>query len=102
MSLGDAHRVDPSQGPAEERVGGLISRALILAAAFAAASVVATGAPASVLAGIAVGIVTSIPIVRVAWLVKRWAGQRDMRFAWAAVLLLLLIAVGPLLGFLQR
>lgn len=96
------HRVDPTQGAAEERAGRVISVALVIAAVCALAGVTASGTLAVVFSGIAVGIVTAIPILRVAWLVKRWLGQRDVRFAWVALVLLALIAIGPLVGLLQR
>jgi len=54
------------------------------------------------LATAAIAIVTAIPIVRVGWLVKRWAGQRDTKYAWAAVVLLALVAVGPVIALLQH
>jgi hypothetical protein len=38
----------------------------------------------------------------VGWLVKRWAGQRDTKYAWAAVVLLALVAVGPVIALLQH
>ena len=38
-------------------------------------------------------------LVRVAWLIKRWSTLRDMKYVWWAVLLLVLVAVGPVLAF---
>jgi hypothetical protein len=35
-------------------------------------------------------------------MVKRWAGQRDTKYAWAAVVLLALVAVGPVIALLQH
>lgn len=98
----NGHRVDPTQASAEEQAGRYISIALVVAGAFALLGIVTENSVATALSVVAVGIVTAIPILRVAWLVKRWAGQRDTKFAWVAVLLLVLIAIGPLVGYLQR
>jgi hypothetical protein len=51
---------------------------------------------------VAVGAVTAIPIARVAWLVVRWARVRDWRYVAVALLLLALVAVGPVVALLQR
>ena len=96
------HRVDPTQAGAEERVGLVISGTLIVAAVLALVGVLVPGGWGTGLAAAAIVIVTAIPIVRVGWLVKRWAGQRDMKFAWAAVVLLALVAVGPIIALIQH
>lgn len=96
------HRVDPTQAGAEERVGLAISGTLVVAAVLALVGVMVPGDRGTGLAAAAIIIVTAIPIVRVGWLVKRWVGQRDMKFAWAAVVLLALVAVGPIIAFIQH
>jgi low temperature requirement protein LtrA len=96
------HRVDPTQAGAEERVGLAISATLLVAAVLALVGVVVPGDWGTGLATAAIAIVTAIPIVRVGWLVKRWAGQRDTKYAWAAVVLLALVAVGPVIALLQH
>ena len=96
------HRVDPTQAAAEERVGLAISATLIVAAVVAFVGVVVPGDWGAGLATAAIVIVTAIPIVRVGWLVKRWAGQRDTKFVWAAVVLLALVAIGPIIALVQR
>ena len=48
----------------------------------------------------AVAIVMAIPLGRVLWLIGRWWGQRDFRFVRWAVLLVVLVAVGPMLALL--
>ena len=96
------HRVDPTQAGAEERVGLAISGTLVVAAVLALVGVMVPGGWGTGLATAAIIIVTAIPIVRVGWLVKRWVGQRDMKFAWAAVVLLALVAVGPIIAFIQH
>ena len=96
------HRVDPTQAAVEERVGLAISATLIVAAVLAFVGVVVPGSWGTGLATAAIVIVTAIPIVRVGWLVKRWAGQRDTTYAWAAVVLLALVAIGPIIALVQR
>ena len=46
----------------------------------------------------AIAIVTAIPLVRVGWLIKRWSSVRDTRYVRWAILLLVLVAVGPVLA----
>lgn len=90
--------VDPTQHAAEERVGRVISRVLVVAAVVAGVGLIAPwGDPLAWAAIVAVG---AIPIARVAWLAWRWARIRDMRYTWAAVLLLVLIAAGPVIALL--
>lgn len=102
MTDGRAHRVDPTQAAAEERIGMIISATLIVTAVLALVGVVIPGDWGSGMATAAIVIVTAIPIARVGWLVARWAGQRDSRYAWAAVVLLVLVAIGPTIAFFQR
>ena len=102
MSTEHSHRVDPTQADAEERVGLVISGTLIVAAVLALVGVAVPGDWGTGIAIAALVIVTAIPIMRVGWLAKRWAGQRDTKFAWAAVVLLVLVAVGPIIALLQR
>lgn len=94
-----AHQVDPTQAAAEERIGSLVSRTLLVVALLAAVGVVVPGA--SWVAGVGVGLVTAIPVLRVVWLIVRWVRIRDMRYAWAGVVLLALIAVGPAFALLS-
>ncbi|MFM2182984.1 MAG: hypothetical protein RJB61_1278 [Actinomycetota bacterium] len=90
--------VDPTQRVAEERAGRVISRVLLVAAVVAAVGLIAPwGDPLALAAIVVVG---AIPIARVAWLAWRWARIRDMRYMWAAVMLLVLIAAGPVIALL--
>lgn len=91
-------RVDPSQHDAEERLGRVISRTLIVIAVLAIVGIAVPGGDPVALVGI--GVAAAIPIGRVAWLAWRWARIRDMRYMWAAVLLLVLIAAGPVIALL--
>lgn len=102
MSIEHTHRVDPTQASAEERVGLVISVALIVGAVLALIGVLVPGDWGVSLATAAIVVVTAIPILRVAWLVKRWLGQRDTKYAWAAVLLLVLVALGPVIALVRH
>jgi hypothetical protein len=93
-------RVDPTQAAAEETAGLVTARSLIVVAVLCAVGVVVPGATWVAAAGI--GIVTAIPLVRVAWLAVRWARIRDARYALVAVALLVLVAVGPVVALLTR
>jgi len=50
---------------------------------------------------ISVSIAMAIPVARVGWLAIRWARIRDTRYVIAAVILLVLIAVGPVVALLS-
>ena len=94
-------RPDPSQSAAEERVGRAIQGVLV-AVAVAAAVGAALGDAGRALEWTAVVAITAIPLARVAWLAVRWSRQRDWRFVALAVLLLVLVALGPVTALLQR
>lgn len=93
------NRIDPTQAFAEERVGLLVWRTLLAAAALALVGVLLPAEIGEPIEIAAIAIVTGIPLVRVAWLIKRWSSLRDMKYVWWAVLLLALVAVGPVLAF---
>ena len=91
-------RVDPTQARAEERAGQVVWRVLLLAAGLALIGVLLPsdiGKPVEIAA---ISIVTAIPLLRVAWLIKRWSSLRDLKYVRWAVLLLVLVAVGPVLA----
>jgi hypothetical protein len=94
-------RPDPSQAAAEERVGRAI-QAVLVAVAVAAAVGAALGDAGRALEWTAVVVITAIPLARVGWLAVRWSRQRDWRFVALAVLLLVLVALGPVTALLQR
>lgn len=93
-------RVDPTQAAAEERVGFVTSRSLLVVAVACALGVAVPGA--TWLAAVGIGVVTAIPLVRVAWLAVRWARIGDLRYVVVAVALLVLVAVGPVVALLTR
>jgi hypothetical protein len=88
-------RVDPGQATAEERAGRTVQWVL------AVAGLVVGGRTGKVLEWSAVAVVIAIPLVRVAWLAVRWSRLRDWRYVAVAVLLLVLVAVGPIVALLQ-
>jgi len=94
-------RPDPTQAAAEERIGRVVQGVLI-AVAIAAAAGAVMGDAGHVLEWGAVAAITAIPLLRVAWLAVRWSRQRDWRYVALALLLLALVAVGPVTALLQR
>ena len=60
----------------------------------AALSAVAPDPIAPVMAGTAVAAVIATPLVRVAWLVLRWAQEEDWRFVLAGLGLLAVVGLG--------
>ncbi|MGA1785011.1 MAG: hypothetical protein ACO39R_06490 [Pontimonas sp.] len=91
--------VDPTQNAAEERLGRVIARVLILVGVLAAVSLVIPNG--DVVGWISVSIAMAIPVTRVGWLAIRWARIRDTPYVMAAVILLILIAVGPVVALLS-
>jgi hypothetical protein len=89
-------RVDPSQHDAEERLGVVISRVLLVVGVLAAVGLAIPGGAGFAWAAVVVAV--AIPIVRVMWLTLRWSKLKDSRYVWAAVALLALIAVGPIIA----
>lgn len=93
-------RVDPTQASAEERLGLVVRNVLVGVAALALVGVllpVSLGEPIELAA---VALVIAIPFGRVMWLMFRWRKQRDQRFVRWAMLLLALVAIGPMLALL--
>jgi hypothetical protein len=91
-------RVDPSQAVAEERAGQLVWRTLLFAAALALVGVLLPSRIGKPVEIASISIVVAIPLLRVVWLIKRWSSVRDTRYVRWAILLLVLVAVGPVLA----
>ena len=72
---------------------------LIVVGVLAAVSLVMPNG--DVVGWISVSIAMAIPVTRVGWLAIRWARIRDTRYVIAAVILLALIAVGPVVALLS-
>lgn len=92
-------RVDPTQHLAEERLGRVIARVLVVVGILATASLIVPNG--EVVGWVAVGIATAIPVARVLWLAIRWSRLRDKPYVLAAVILLVLIAVGPVVAWVS-
>ena len=95
-----SQRVDPTQAATEEKAGQVVWRALLLGAGLALIGVLLPSRFGRPLEIAAIAIVTAIPLLRVVWLIRRWTNLRDLKYVRWAVLLLLLVAVGPALAFL--
>jgi uncharacterized membrane protein len=46
----------------------------------------------------AIGLIIATPLLRVVWLVYRWAQEKDTRFVLTGVLLLAVVAVGAIVA----
>jgi hypothetical protein len=92
-------RVDPTQHAAEERLGRMIAASLMVVAVLALLGLVLENV--QWLAWSAVWLALTIPVARVAWLTWRWSKVRDLKYVWATVVLLGLIAVGPIIALVS-
>jgi len=61
-------------------------------------AMVVPGSAGVVLAVVAVGTVSAAPVLRVAWLIYRWAQERDPNFVLIGLALLAVIGAGAALG----
>jgi hypothetical protein len=91
----------PPPDPREGRFDGL-ARAMTVATVLATAAAVAGAAlpgPAGTLAGATMVVVlVAAPLLRVLWLVQRWARRGDRRFAAVGLGVLVVVAVGTVLA----
>lgn len=95
-------RIDPGQAGREAAVGRLVGKVVLLAAFLGGVGVVLGDGLGDLLAGIAVGVVVALPLLRVMWLVATWRRQRDSRFVVLGLVLLGLVAVGFVVALLHR
>lgn len=51
---------------------------------------------------LAIILVTAAPLLRVGWLIFRWGQERDWRFVWTAIALLVVIAGAGLVAVLGQ
>ena len=93
----DSRHTAPS---GDDRVGGYLRAAFVVAFALAVAGLALPGSAGRVAAWAMVVILIAAPFARVAWLASRWAHAPDWRFFGAAVGLLVLTAVGALVAAL--
>lgn len=94
-------RPNPMQARSDERAGRAV-QLVVVAVALMAATGAALGDSGRALEWAAIATITAIPLVRVAWLAVRWSRERDWRFVVMALILLVLVAVGPVTALLQR
>jgi hypothetical protein len=90
--------------PFDPRVGrqryltGFLRIATVVVLASAVLGVVLRDDAGQAAATVMVALLIAIPLVRLVWLVLRWLHKGDRRFAALAVLLILLVGVGAVLG----
>lgn len=88
---------DPKAGRFEPLAAAL-RRVLVVVAVLAALGAVVPGTPGRIAAWAAIGVLMATPVVRVAWLGRRWFRRGDPRFGWVAVGVLAVVAVAAILG----
>jgi hypothetical protein len=90
--------------PFDPRVGrqrhltGFLRIATVVVLAAAGLGVLLPPDPGRSAATVMVGLLIAIPLIRLLWLALRWLHKGDRRFAALALLLVLLVGVGALLG----
>lgn len=60
--------------------------------------VVGLGRVSTIAAGAAVALVIATPMVRVLWLIRRWASEGDRRFVLTGTALLVVVAAGAIIS----
>ena len=98
----DERRIDPGQAGREAAVGRIFGKVVLVAAVVGGLGVLLGDGFGDALAGIAVGVVIALPLLRVVWLVATWKRQRDTRFVALGLVLLALVALGFVLALLRR
>lgn len=94
-------RAHPGQLADDRRLGRMLAIAVKVTFAVALAGVVAPGAVGIGLATAAVGMVITMPIARVFWLIARWAREGDKRFVVIGAALIAVVAIGFTLALLR-
>ena len=98
----DERRIDPGQAEREAVIGRIIGRIVLAAAVIGGLGILLGDGFGDVLAGVAVGAIVALPLLRVVWLIATWKRQRDTRFVVLGSLLLALVALGFVLALLRR
>jgi hypothetical protein len=75
-------------------LGDFLTGQTAVVAVLAAVGTVLGGRVGEVAGGAAITLLVAIPLVRVAWLGRRWLGRGDARFAGVAGLVLAVVALG--------
>lgn len=84
------------------RQGPWLRWSIRVIAAIAVAGLVVPGRLGSTAAGIAVMAVISVPLLRVIWIIYRFATERDRRFVMVGVGLLSVVALGVAMSLFLR
>ena len=93
-------RRSPVSGITGQRQGPVLRVATVLAFLLALASVLTEGQVTVVTGTAAVTVVVAVPLLRVLWLLIRWAQERDWRFVAVATGLLAVVGLGAFLTLL--
>lgn len=81
-------------------IGGLLRAAAAAALVLGALAAAVPGDAGTAIGTAAVGVVIAAPLLRVAWLAKRFVREGDDRFALLALALLAVVATGAVLALL--
>lgn len=82
----------------QRRLARFLRLAAIATFALAVAAVVLPGRVGRASGTLVVVVLVAVPLVRLAWLGRRWLRKGDRRFAFVAALLGLIILAGSILG----
>lgn len=89
----DGRPPDPKEGRQDVLVRAL-QVALVLLLAVALAALLLPGGAAAIAGRTMVGLLVAVPLLRVTWMLVRWARKRDIRHALLAGGLLVVVASG--------
>jgi len=64
--------------------------------------IIGLGRVSTVAAGAAVALVVATPMIRVLWLIRRWASEGDRRFVLTGSALLVVVAAGAIISRLFK
>lgn len=82
----------------QRRLARFLRVAVMATFAIAVAALVLPGRAGTVLGVAMVAVLVAVPLIRLAWLARRWLGRGDRRFALVALLLGLIVSAGAVLG----
>ncbi|MCB1015528.1 MAG: hypothetical protein KDB10_10485 [Acidimicrobiales bacterium] len=88
---------DPRAGR-QRRLARFLRVASLVTFAAAAAALVLPGEVGRVAGGLAIALLVAAPLVRLAWLARRWVRRGDRRFAFVALLLGVIVLAGAVIG----
>jgi hypothetical protein len=83
------------------RVGELLRVALLVTVALATATLVLRGAAERIAGTATVVVLIAVPLLRTAWLARRWSRRGDLRYASVATGVLAVATVGAIAGWLS-